>query len=539
MNARKTTLLAILTIAALLSVAMTTSAQTSLTYPIVDTNQGACYDANQQVTCPGAGSAFYGQDGQYAGNLPSYTDNGDGTVTDTVTGLTWQQSPDTNGDGVINSADKLTYDQASAGASSFTLAGYDDWRLPTIKELYSLILFDGLDVSGLESGDGVTLTPFIDNTTFDFGYGDTSAGERLIDSQFASSTLYVSTTMGGGRTMFGVNLADGRIKGYPADALGGGGAKGYYVLYVRGNTTYGENAFADNGDGTISDAATGLMWMQADSVSTFDWDGALTYCESLSAAGYDDWRLPNAKELQSLVDYSRSPDTTGSAAIDPLFSATAITNEGGQTDYAAYWSSTTHLNMRAAGNAAYVSFGRALGYMNGRWMDVHGAGAQRSDPKGGDASAYPTGHGPQGDAIRVQNMVRCVRDGAALSVSGTPTTARSGMTVNATSTGGTDAGQPQGGQPPQGGQNGQPPQGGQPPQSGQNGQPPQGGQGQPPQSGQGAPQGGPDLTAAAAQLGVTVEQLQQALGSPPPDLQAAAAQLGVTVEQLRQALGTP
>ena len=63
----------------------------------------------------------------------------------------------------------------------------------------------------------------------------------------------------------------------------------------------------------------------------------------------------------------------------------------------------------AGGYAAYVSFGRAMGYMN-RWVDVHGAGAQRSDPKAGDPADYPTGHGPQGDAIRIYNHVRLVRD---------------------------------------------------------------------------------------------------------------------------------
>ena len=44
-------------------------------------------------------------------------------------------------------------------------------------------------------------------------------------------------------------------------------------------------------------------------------------------------------------------------------------------------------------------------------MDVHGAGSQRSDPKSGSASEYPTGHGPQGDAIRIENYVRCVTGG--------------------------------------------------------------------------------------------------------------------------------
>lgn len=51
----------------------------------------------------------------------------------------WAKSPDLTGDGVINVADKLSYDDALAQAGGFTLAGYDDWRLPTIKEMYSLM----------------------------------------------------------------------------------------------------------------------------------------------------------------------------------------------------------------------------------------------------------------------------------------------------------------------------------------------------------------------------------------------------------------
>jgi hypothetical protein len=48
-----------------------------------------------------------------------------------------------------------------------------------------------------------------------------------------------------------------------------------------------------------------------------------------------------------------------------------------------------------------------------RLLDVHGAGAQRSDPKAGDPADYPYGRGPQGDVIRINNYVRCVRGGAA------------------------------------------------------------------------------------------------------------------------------
>ena len=48
--------------------------------------------------------------------------------------------------------------------------------------------------------------------------------------------------------------------------------------------------------------------------------------------------------------------------------------------------------------------------MDGKWVDVHSAGAQPSDPKTGKASDYPQGHGPQGDAIRINNFARLVRD---------------------------------------------------------------------------------------------------------------------------------
>ena len=190
----------------------------------------------------------------------------------------------------------------------------------------------------------------------------------------------------------------------------GPGEKTFYVMYVRGNKSYGLNSFSENGDNTITDNATGLMWMKNDSETSMTWEEALNYAENFEFGGYSDWRLPDAKELQSIVDYTRSPGTTNSAAIDPLFSSTEITNEAGESDYSFYWSSTTHANWSSVsgGFAVYVCFGRALGYMNG-WEDVHGAGAQRSDPKVGDPSQYPTGHGPQGDAIRIYNFVRCVR----------------------------------------------------------------------------------------------------------------------------------
>jgi arylsulfatase A-like enzyme len=368
------------------------------TYPVVDTGQTTAY------------GDVAGQDADYSINPPAYRDNGDGTISDLVTGLMWTQDP----------GEKMTYAQAVDNADEVSVGGYDDWRLPTIKELYSLIDFSGVD-PGPRSSRG-DLKPFIDNEVFEFQYGDTSQGERLIDSQFATSTIYVSTTMGGAKTMFGVNFADGRIKGYPVRSPRG--EKTFHVLYVRSNPGYGTNRFRDNGDGTVSDEATGLTWMKADSGKGMDWPSALEYAESMKFAGHSDWRLPTAKELHSIVDYTRSPDTTDSAAIDPVFESTGIVNEGGAQDFAHYWTSTSHVGARGASTAVYINFGRSLGWMENRrtgnktLMDVHGAGAQRSDPKTGDASRYPYGRGPQGDVIRIDNLVRLVRgDGTATATS--------------------------------------------------------------------------------------------------------------------------
>jgi hypothetical protein len=393
-------------------------------YPVVDTRQVQCYDAARSIPCPSSSQPFYGQDSQFLGHAPSFTKSADGlTVLDNVTGLTWQKSPETNGDGALNSTDKLTWTQAQARPATLNAAnfgGYGDWRLPTIKELYSLIDFRGTDPG--PGNDPSTLIPFIDRGYFTFAYGDTAAGERIIDAQYASSTLYVSTTMQGDATLFGVNFADGRIKGYGL-TMPGGAEKTFFVQCVRG-TAYGANDFADNGDSTITDRATGLMWAKGDSAQGLNWQEALAWAQAKNAEnhlGHDDWRLPNAKELQSIVDYTRSPDTTASAAIAPLFTCTGTTNEAGNADYPFYWTGTTHLSSTGIyASAIYIAFGRAMGYMTapwdptlGAWLDVHGAGAQRSDPKAGDPADYPTGNGPQGDAIHIYNYVRLVRDAGA------------------------------------------------------------------------------------------------------------------------------
>jgi hypothetical protein len=134
-----------------------------------------------------------------------------------------------------------------------------------------------------------------------------------------------------------------------------------------------EDRFVDNGDGTVTDTCTGLMWQQdtadvdGDGHVTFEsdritWCEALAYCDNLSFAGHDDWRLPNVQELQSIVAYGRS-----GPAIDPVFGTLS----------SCYWSSTS-----VAGDPGYawhVGFGGgSIGY--GRKVVGFNVRAVRSGP---------------------------------------------------------------------------------------------------------------------------------------------------------------
>ncbi len=364
-------------------------------YAIVDTGITDFYNNTSIISSPSKGEDFFGQDATFQGNQPSYTNNGNGTITDNVTSLMWEQ----------DMGSKITFEEASTKTNSSSLGNYTDWRVPTIKELYSLILFTG-SVQG-ESA----ITPFIDTNYFEQPLGDTSIGEREIDAQTWSSTEYVGVTMTSDQTVFGVNFIDGRIKGYPKYNPRTGNSNTMYFRMVRGNTNYGKNNFVDNGNGTISDLATGLMWQKTDDGVARDWESALAYAENLDLDGKSDWRLPNAKELQSIVDYSRGPQTTNSPAINPIFETTEITDPNGNAGhYPFFWTSTTHLDgVNPYASAVYIAFGEGQGEMNGTLMDVHGAGCQRSDPKSGNINDYPQFFGPQGDVRYVYNYVRCVK----------------------------------------------------------------------------------------------------------------------------------
>lgn len=407
----------------------------SQAYKIIGTNVTDCYDNANIIPCPTSASApFYGQ---FPGvNIPAYQSNSNATVTDLLTGQTWQKSPDQNGNnnGVIQIDDKLTWPQIQARLAtlnSTNWGGYSDWRIPTIKELYSLTDWNGTDPSGYSGSSTAPLRPFLNNTYFQFAWGQLPQ-ERIIDSQYASSNMYNELSFSGSQQLFGFNFADGRIKGYDL-VMPGGSAKVFSFIAVRGNPGYGINHFIDNANQTISDTCTHLMWTKDDSGTPMTWQAALAYAQTKNGenyCGHNDWRLPNAKELQSIVDYTRSPGSTGSAAINPVFNCTSIINEAGRTDWPWYWAGTTHISYNGTAYKGawgiYICFGRAVGWMklgsNSYFslVDVHGAGAQRSSPKdetftgnylGLDSLGNAVyGLGPQGDVLRTHNFVRLVRD---------------------------------------------------------------------------------------------------------------------------------
>ena len=101
-----------------------------------------CYDQDgNEVDCKS--DSCTGQDGQYATGCPSegrYLDNGDGTVTDTCTGLMWQKDrTDTDNDGIADDTDRLPWCDALAYCENLELGGRDDWRLPNVRELHSIV----------------------------------------------------------------------------------------------------------------------------------------------------------------------------------------------------------------------------------------------------------------------------------------------------------------------------------------------------------------------------------------------------------------
>ena len=271
-----------------------------------DTGQTKCFDNSQEITCPATDEPFYGQDAHYAIHPPSFevkTINCHEVVIDHVSGLTWQRR---------DNGTKRTWKEAMDYCENLTLAGYSDWRLPTKKELQSI-------------ADYGCFGPAIDTAYF--------PSSHLPDDCFWSATTRAFLSLSARSMCLWNTQTKMSIK-----------SDHNYVRAVRGRSLEFCH-FKDNGDGTVMDITTGLMWDKRETMP-MTWEKALACCENLDLAGYDDWRLPNIRELLSLVDDSRHEPSIG----EPLIHTACFPG----CRPSPYWSSTTH--SLYPGFAWYVEF---------------------------------------------------------------------------------------------------------------------------------------------------------------------------------------
>ena len=279
-----------------------TSAPKSVTISVID-----CSSCNSKLAKTGQTTSYVANDD---GDLKRGADRNftrDDTkdiVIDNLTGLIWQDS---------STVATATMDHATAVTvcDNLTFAGFDDWRLPTLKELRTILNYE---VS--YPAPTYTLSPSGVYEEFD----------NMADDIYAH--YWTSTVSPTDPTYFGV--------------VGHGFSKSIFDLQttanhvrcVRGDALV-DNNFSVSGD-IVTDTTTCLQWQDGAIVATRTWSDAVAYCQSLG----DGWTLPNANELNSIVDYTKS-----SPAINSSF--TNVVN-------GEYWSSTTFVNDTA--QATYVNF---------------------------------------------------------------------------------------------------------------------------------------------------------------------------------------
>ena len=279
-------------------------------YPMASSSINKLPDTGQTLSA----TTTPGEDSDYALNAPSFTDNGNSTITDNVTGLMWQKTD--NGE--------TTWENAVTNAAAVTTGGHTDWRLPTPLEAMSILNHN--------SNPAVFSTYFLDNASGAAGYWWTS-------DLFGTSTTNVWCTNKGG----------GLGPKPKSETISAGGTLRYHARYVRGAKANNGHNLVNNNNGTITDTDTKLMWSQVPATAR-SWNNALLYAEALTLGGSSDWRLPNIKELQSLVEITRATATatTTTPCINrTLFPAATAT---------AYWSSTS-LTAATPSDAWLVDFG--------------------------------------------------------------------------------------------------------------------------------------------------------------------------------------
>jgi arylsulfatase A-like enzyme len=283
------------------------------TYPMSGKSMIALPDTSQ--TGNFTGSAGDGEDSDYTINAQAFTNNGNGTITDNVTGLMWQS---------VDHGES-TWENAVANAASVTTGGYNDWRLPTPHELFCLF-------NHQVSNPALNTAFFPNNPVARAGY-------------WWSSDLYGTSTT----NVWCTNEGGGLGPKPKSETISAGGTLRYHARYVRGAKQTNGHNYVSNNDGTVTDLDTGLMWRQVPRTAA-TWSAALADIEGLTDAGFSDWRMPNVKEMESLVDYTMTTFTSLTNIKPPahrlLFPSAMATS---------YWTSTTQNNDALA--ALVVEFG--------------------------------------------------------------------------------------------------------------------------------------------------------------------------------------
>jgi len=287
---------------------------------LLKTGQQRSYDDSGDTVPRGAVL----DDGYYqAGITRSYTrNNGEDIVKDNITGLEWQdnesiekpwlthehglacaESPYDNPTECYNTDG----DTAASYCSDLSLEGYHDWRLPTVRELRTLIDY-GKEFPSHNLDSIFSFKPLSATWT------------STTNDDFAQAAWFVNFEMG----YSSFDSKESNIS----------------VRCVRGEPLEPLNLHRDNL--IVSDDNTKLQWQNNFEVTTNDtnWSKAIEYCENLTLGDYHDWRLPNQNELHSILDY-----TSHNQSIDRAFT---------QAKSVPYWSSTT--NATDTDNAWYVDF---------------------------------------------------------------------------------------------------------------------------------------------------------------------------------------
>ncbi len=319
-----------------------------------ETGQTTCYDASGSViACPNTG-----QDGDLLIGVswptPRFTDNGNGTMTDDLTGLIWLKNANCfntrNWSDALSDANGLA--NGSCGLSDGSNAG--DWRLPNLNELESLVNTEEISAAAWLAGQGFTnvkepyywsSTTYTLDTDLAWYFGPWGGGSEVPNNK--AVVLYVWTVSGS--TAQPAQLwRTGQTISY---AVGDDGD-------LQKGVSLPSSRFTDNGNGTVTDTLTGLMWTQdagspgptvCTTGTSKTWQDALSHVACLNTnnyLGYNDWRLPNRKELRSLSDFSQS-----SPALPPGHPFIIVV-----PTEVSFWSSTTYA--RLTDQAWYVSMWR-------------------------------------------------------------------------------------------------------------------------------------------------------------------------------------